>query len=89
MKTQRVNKNQEYVSDRRWYGLAKRLERERLRAFGSSLSMGSIAAAANRYILEVSEDRGRLVREGWQAAMTAAAQADDFTRARTSKARRP
>lgn len=37
----------EYVSTRTWYGLARRLERERLRAFGTSLSATSIAAAAN------------------------------------------
>ena len=69
----------EYVSARTWGGLARRLERERLRAFGRSLSATSIAAAANAYIIETSDDRPMLVRKGWRAAMIAAAQADDFT----------
>ncbi|MEK7112810.1 MAG: hypothetical protein AAB875_05800 [Patescibacteria group bacterium] len=70
----------EYVSARTWGGLARRLERERLHAFGTSLSATSIAAAANAYIIETSDDRPMLVRKGWRAAMIAAAQADDFTR---------
>ena len=71
----------EYVTQRAWDGLARRLERERLRAFGTSLSAGSIAASANRYVIETSDDRLMLVRKGWRAAMLAAAQADDFARA--------
>ncbi len=38
------------VTAQQWYGFARRLERERLRAFGVSLSAMSIAAAANGYI---------------------------------------
>ena len=71
----------EYVTQRAWDGLARRLERERLRACGTSLSATSIAARANSYIVETSSDRPMLVRTGWRAAMIAAAQANDFARA--------
>ena len=71
----------EYVSSRTWNGLARRLERERLRAFGTSLTATSIGAAANAYIIETSDDRLMRVRKGWRAAMIATRQADDFKRA--------
>jgi len=71
----------EYVTKRTWDNMARRLERERLDAFGSSLTAGSIARYANSYIIETFGDGTPLfVRKGWREAMIAAAQADDFKR---------
>ena len=77
----------EYVTTRTWDTFARRLERERLRAFGSSLSACSIARAANTYIIETSDDRPMFVRIGWRAAMIAAAQRDDFKRTKIKEKR--
>lgn len=57
-----------FVTNKQWYGLARRLEKENLKKRGRSLDSPSIAFAANRFIVEV-ESKGVLAKRGWQKAM--------------------
>jgi hypothetical protein len=64
----------EFVTDRQWDGLAKRLQNRNLKAHGKSLSATSISNAANKYIIEIQSDRsGMVVKVGWRDAMRQAA----------------
>lgn len=64
----------EFVTDHQWDGLARRLEKKNLKEHGESLTMGSIARHANRFIVDVRPDqKGMIVKIGWRQAMKAAA----------------
>lgn len=69
----------EYVTDRMWYGYAKRLERKNLRERGRSLTYSGIAARASEFVIELrGEAEPMFVRHGWREAMKAAAEYGDF-----------
>jgi len=60
----------EYISNKTFTSYARRIERERMRKNGESLTAGSIARAAQGFIVEVRDDgRNLIVRTGWRDAM--------------------
>lgn len=60
----------EYISNKAWMSYAKRIERERMKAKGESLTFTAIARAAHGFIVESrSDDATLIVRRGWRAAM--------------------
>ena len=66
--------NLEFVTDKQWLGVARRLEKKNLKKVGESLTYTGIARAANYFIVETQSDRGgMLVEKGWREAMQNAA----------------
>lgn len=60
----------EVIKDSTFTNYAKRIERENLREFGSSLSFSGIAHRASLMVKEVRPDEGTLiVYKGWRDAM--------------------
>jgi len=61
----------EHIKGSQIRSYAKRLERANLKCHGSSLTAGSIAAAANPFIDEIEEmyEDSLIMREGWREAM--------------------
>jgi len=65
-----MSEETEFVTNRQWDGLARRLERRNLKERQTSLSALAISNAANKYIVEIQSDRdGMIVRAGWRDAM--------------------
>lgn len=64
----------EFVTDRQWDSYARRLEKKNLKERGESLTAGSIARRANRFVVDVRPDqKGMIVEVGWRLAMQDAA----------------
>lgn len=63
----------ERVSYQQWQGYAKRLEKQNLKQYGSSLSFSSIASSANSFVVELMDDYEIIIaKPGWREAMAAA-----------------
>ncbi len=64
----------EFVTDRQWDGLARRLQNRNLKTHGKSLTATSIASKANSFIVELQPWRGgMIVKVGWREIMRKAA----------------
>ena len=66
----------EYIDSKRIASYAKRLEKQRRKEVGRSLTFTGIARAASPFIVEIQSDRDVIViRTGWREAMQEAARA--------------
>ena len=60
----------EFVTDRQWDGLARKIFKKNVSNHGQSLSEAGISRRANSYIVEIQSDKkGLIVKAGWRAAM--------------------
>lgn len=60
----------EFVTNRQWDGLARRIFKKNIKDRGQSQSEASISRRANTYIIDIQTDRkGLIVKVGWREAM--------------------